>query len=158
QLGMWLYDAMSLFRTTRHRMLSARQVVGLEPSIAREGLRGGALYYDAQMDDARLCLANVVSAVEHGAIAVNYAEVVGFIREGRSLTGAQLRDTLTGRRFDVRATRIVNTTGAWLDSVCDLDRPGPSKLRTTKGTHIVVPRLTNRHAVTIQSSDSRVIF
>ncbi|MGH2519797.1 MAG: glycerol-3-phosphate dehydrogenase/oxidase, partial [Chloroflexota bacterium] len=158
QLGMWLYDALGLFRNERHRMLSARQVLALEPSLNADGLRGAALYYDAQMDDARLCLANVISAVEHGAAAANYLRVTRLIHEGGRVVGAEVRDQLTGDGFDVRAQHVINTTGPWLDAVSALDQPGPARVRVSKGTHIIVPALTNRHAITIQSSDERVIF
>jgi glycerol-3-phosphate dehydrogenase len=176
QAGMWLYDALSVFRNTRHRMLSASQALALEPALRSDGLAGAALYYDAQMDDARLCLANVISAAAHGAVVANYARVTAFEpplplgegwgessraatqRERRRLTGARVQDMLDGREVLVRAKRTVNTAGPWLDAVRELDQSGPPQLRTTKGTHIVVPRLTERHAITLQSSDERVIF
>jgi glycerol-3-phosphate dehydrogenase len=158
QLGIWLYDALSLFRNRRHRMLSREETLSLEPGLRPDGLLGAALYYDAQMDDARLCLANVISAVEHGAAAANYVRVVRLLREAGRLDGAEVRDELTGDCFAVRAGRIINTTGPWLDAVCALDQPEPQKVRVSKGAHIVVPALTNRYAVTIQSSDNRVVF
>jgi glycerol-3-phosphate dehydrogenase len=158
RLGMWLYDALSLFRNKQHRMLSRQQTLALEPSLRPDGLLGAALYHDAQMDDARICLANVISAVERGAVAANYVRVVRLLREGGRLAGAKVRDERTGDAFEVRAGRVVNTAGPWLDAVRALDRPAPAKVRLSRGTHIIVPALTNRHAVTIQSSDNRVIF
>lgn len=158
QLGMWLYDLLSLFRNQRHHMLSAKAAVELEPGLRSDGLRAAALYYDAQMDDARLCLANVTSAVQHGATVANYVRVVNFHKQAGRLCGAAVRDEQTGAEFEVRAKVIINATGPWLDDVCALDAPQPPKLRLTKGSHIVVPALTSRHAVTIQSSDRRVIF
>lgn len=158
QLGMLLYDALGLFRNERHRMLSAQEAVRLEPSLRTAGLRGAALYYDAQMDDARLCLANVMSAVAHGAVAANYLPVTSLSHEAGRVVGAEVCDELTGECFEVRARRVINTTGPWLDGVCALDQSQPAKVRLSKGTHIVVPALTKSHAITVQSSDERVIF
>ena len=158
QAGMWLYDALSLFRNQRHRMLSAGEALRLEPSLNLEGLRGAALYYDAQMDDARLCLANVISASQHGAVVANYTRVSRLVRQGGRTAGAEVCDALGGDSFEVRAKHVINAAGPWLDDICALDGPEPAKLRVTKGTHIIVPALTQSHAITIQSSDERVVF
>src|SRR5690349_25118323 len=83
ELGMWLYDAMALFRNTRmHRPLSARALEGFEPGLLREGLAGGGLFFDCVTDDARLTLANVMDASAHGAAVVNYAEVTALEAKG----------------------------------------------------------------------------
>ncbi|MBV8084441.1 MAG: glycerol-3-phosphate dehydrogenase/oxidase, partial [Chloroflexi bacterium] len=158
QLGMWLYDALGLFRNERHRMLTAGEAIALEPGLRAEGLQGAALYYDAQMDDARLCLANAISAVEHGAAAANYLRVTQLIHVAGRVVGAEVRDELRRVSFEVRARHVINTTGPWLDGLCALDGAEPRKVRLSKGTHIVVPALTQRHAITMQSSDERVIF
>lgn len=159
RLGTWLYDALALFRNTHnHRILSPEETLRLEPAMRSAGLRGAALYYDAQMDDARLCLANVISAVEHGAVAANYVELTGIDKENGQVAGARLRDCLTGETFAPRTARVLNTAGPWLDAVCSFDRPQPPKLRLTKGTHIFVPPLTRQYAITIPASDGRVIF
>jgi glycerol-3-phosphate dehydrogenase len=43
-------------------------------------------------------------------------------------------DTLTGRRFDLRARTVVNATGVWADQL------DPSvRLRPSRGTHIILP-------------------
>ena len=53
--GMWLYDALALFRNVRtHRMLGKRALLEAEPMLRERGLLGGARFYDAQCDDARL--------------------------------------------------------------------------------------------------------
>src|SRR6185369_5431702 len=46
--GLALYDALSLFRNVgRHRGLSRDGVLEAEPSLATDGLKGGASYWDA---------------------------------------------------------------------------------------------------------------
>src|SRR5215212_6064888 len=62
--GLLLYDALSLFRNVgRHRRLGARDVLAREPLLRQSGLRGGARYFDAATDDARLTLAAALSAI-----------------------------------------------------------------------------------------------
>src|SRR3569833_2230418 len=62
--GLLLYDALALFRNVeRHKRLSRSAVLAREPMLSSDGLRGGAAYYDASTDDARLTLANSIAAV-----------------------------------------------------------------------------------------------
>lgn len=173
QAGMWLYDALSLFRNIRrHRMLSREEVKREEPRLRTSGLSGAALYYDASVDDARLTLANVRGAHEAGAAVVSHAEVVGFLREnvggrsvdpgGMEMAGVRLRDRLTGEETDVRARVVINATGPWSDELRRLADPqAKPRLRPTKGVHILVERerLGNRNGITFQSPiDGRVMF
>ena len=163
--GMWLYDALSLFRNIRgHRTLSPDDVRREEPGLRQEGLVGAALYYDASVDDARLTLANARGAHEAGAAVVSYAAVEGFLSEGGALLGARVRDCLGsgGETVEVRAKVVLNATGPWSDAVRRLANPSASpRLRPTKGAHIMLrrERVGNRHAITVQSPiDQRVMF
>jgi len=54
--------------------------MALEPGLDSTGLRGGALYYDAQCDDARLTIAIARSAADYGAIVRNYTAVTALTR------------------------------------------------------------------------------
>src|SRR5690348_1223155 len=63
--GLTLYDALALFRNVgRHKRLSRAAVLEREPMLSDSGLRGGAAYYDASTNDARLTLANAIAASE----------------------------------------------------------------------------------------------
>jgi glycerol-3-phosphate dehydrogenase len=161
RIGMILYDLMALFQNFHpHRMLSAKEVLQQEPGLSPAGLRGGALFYDAQMDDARLCLEVLLSAQSSGAAIFNYMPVEGFLcRDGR-ITGVWVRDVLTGERHEVLGTQVINATGPWLDRVASMADPtAPSRLRTTRGIHLLVPRITQHHAVVVTSHpDERVFF
>ena len=165
QAGMWLYDALSLFRNiARHRMLGRDAARAEEPRLRADGLVGAAVYYDASVDDARLTLANARGAHEAGAAVVPYAEVTGFLRDGDGLAGARVRDRLgTGdEEVEVRARVVLNATGPWSDAVRRLADPAAApRLRPTKGVHVLVrrDRIGNRHAVTFRSPvDGRVMF
>ncbi|MEO7457657.1 MAG: glycerol-3-phosphate dehydrogenase/oxidase [Gemmatimonadaceae bacterium] len=161
--GLTLYDALSLFRNVgRHRWLGVSGILRHEPRVRTEGLRGGALYFDASTDDARLTLANVMAAVDAGAIAVNHAGVVELLREGGRVSGARIRDGETGALTDVRARVVVNATGPWSDQLETMARSGAaSGVRGSKGVHVCVPRMRvgNGSALTlIAPQDGRVMF
>ena len=112
--GMWLYDLLALFRNVKaHRMLGKRALLEAEPMLRERGLRGGALFYDAQCDDARLTLATARSAIQHGALVANYVAVVGLERTAGRVVGAQVEDRLAGGRGVIRAGVVINATGPW---------------------------------------------
>lgn len=140
--GMTLYDLLAMFRNTHpHSMLSAEEAGAREPALRQDGLKGVALYWDCRMDDARLCLENVLAARELGAETANYLEVTGLIRQAGRVRGARVFDKVSGKDFEVEAEVVVNTTGPWLDRLCSLDGESEEKLRPTRGTHILVPRI-----------------
>ena len=161
--GMMLYDLLSLFRNAgRHRGLTVASTLAAEPALRREGLRGGARYFDAGTDDARLTLVNALDASRLGATVVNHAEVGELRLEGGQVAGAMVTDCLTGRSFEVRARAVVSAVGPWTDELRRLESPGSAaSLRGTKGVHIAVPRarIGNRAALTLLSPiDGRVMF
>jgi glycerol-3-phosphate dehydrogenase len=161
--GLWLYDLLASFRNVaRHRSLSAAQVLEAEPKLRREGLRGGATYFDAATNDARLTIANVVDAVSAGAAALNHAGVETLTFDHGRAIGASVRDRFTRDSFEVRARAIVNAAGPWTDTISRLEDPSSAPaVLGTKGVHIAVPaeRVGNRAAVTMLApADQRVMF
>jgi glycerol-3-phosphate dehydrogenase len=161
--AVWLYDLLALFRNVHgHRLLSRRGVLREEPLLRDRDLKGGAVYWDAQCDDARLVLATIRSAHRHGAIAASYLRVAAIEKAGGRVRGAVIEDAFGGRRITVRAHVVVNATGPWTDELRRLDDPDAAPLlRPTKGAHIAVrrQRLGNAGAVTLTSPmDGRVMF
>jgi glycerol-3-phosphate dehydrogenase len=140
--GLALYDALGGSRSLpRHRHLSRRGARALAPALKGSALVGGVRYYDAQCDDARHTLTLVRTAASYGAVVRSSTEVVGFVREGGRIVGAELRDTESGEHAQVRAGVVVNATGVWTDDVQRLaDSRGEFKVRASKGIHLVVPR------------------
>lgn len=160
--GMWLYDLLSLSRNIRpHRMLGRKETLRLEPDILPDGLTGAALFYDGQMDDARLCLANVLEARESGAAVRNYTAVTGLVKDGSGrIAGVRVRDRIGGEEETVMGSVVVNAAGPWVDEVGRMESPeAHPKLRKTRGSHLIIPSLTRGHALVIRSAkDNRVLF
>lgn len=163
ELGLTLYDVLAARgNVPRHRALSKRRVLGQEPKLRDRGLTGGALYWDAQCDDARLTLATVRAAAALGAAVMNYACVTALdIRDGK-VAGATVEDQLTGAQATVSARITVNAAGPWSDAIRRLEDPRARPLlRPTRGAHVMVPRarLGHTHAITFLSPiDGRVMF
>jgi glycerol-3-phosphate dehydrogenase len=141
-LGLWLYDALALFRVPRlHRKLEAARTLARQPGMRPDGLEGSVTYFDAATDDARLTLENVLDAEALGAVTLNHAPVTALLREQGRYVGARVRDELGGASVEIRAHLVVNTTGPWTDRLLALDDPPAAPLlRPTKGAHLVFTR------------------
>ncbi|EDZ94943.1 MAG: glycerol-3-phosphate dehydrogenase [Limnospira sp. PMC 1291.21] len=149
--GMLLYDVFSYDKSLpTHRMLPNTQFQQLFRSLDKENLKGGAQYYDAQVEYAeRLCLENIIAAKQAGATILNYVEVTGLDREGKRINKLNCRDVFSGETFTVKGSPkavVINTSGPWVDRVCKLGRQKDEaapigttrKIGGTKGSHIIV--------------------
>ena len=148
--GLVIYDAMEGTKrpVPYHRHLTTRGALRRAPSLKADRLAGAMVYYDAQVDDARLAMTVVRTAAAHGAIAVTRASAVSLLRSpydrdarGVRVIGAQVRDEETGRVFDVHATRVVVCAGVWSDLVHEASGVQAGyRVRMSKGVHLVMPR------------------
>ena len=135
----------------RGHIISREECLELMPGIAEEGLTGAALWYDAQMyNSERLTLSFVLSAAHRGAAVANYAEVVGFLRQGNRVVGVEARDTLTGGVFPVRARMVVNAAGPWVDQVLGMAAgASPLGVRLAKAINVATRPIFEKYAVGI---------
>ncbi|HVD06489.1 MAG TPA: glycerol-3-phosphate dehydrogenase [Gemmatimonadaceae bacterium] len=161
--GLFLYDLLALFRNVApHRRLDPDEVLAREPRLRAEDLTGGASYFDAATDDARLTLATALGAHEAGATVANHAGVRRLLVTRGRTGGAIVADSIGGSEVSVRARIVVNAAGPWSDEIRRLDEPtARATLRGTKGVHVTVPRdrIGNHNALTLLSPvDGRVMF
>ena len=80
-------------------------------------LKGGVVYFDGQMDDARVNVALATTAARAGAVVANHASVTSLHMDAMTgrVEGATVRDELTGRQVQVHAKVVVNATGVFCD-------------------------------------------
>jgi glycerol-3-phosphate dehydrogenase len=161
--GLLLYDVLALYKNVgKHKRLSASDVTDREPKLLATGLLGGATYWDAATDDARLTLVNALDAERAGAALLNHASVTDLMRSGDRVNGVVVRDRVSGMTIKVRARTVVNATGPWSDEMRSWEDPAAATgVRGTKGVHLLVPRSRtgNTGAVTLlHPADQRVMF
>src|SRR5256712_1512003 len=112
-LGLKLYQLLAgKYGFGKSRLLSREETLEHLPTLKTEGLRGGAIYYDGQFDDARLLIHLVFTAFEQCASLLNYAEVTGLTKDAQEFVdGVVARDAETGEEFRARAKVVINATG-----------------------------------------------
>jgi glycerol-3-phosphate dehydrogenase len=162
-VGLKLYDRLAgKMGLGPSRFLSREETRDRIPTLEPQGLRGGVIYQDAQFDDARLAVTLARTAVERGGVAVNYARVVGLLKEGGLVRGARVRDEETGEEHEVRARVVINATGVFSDGLRRLDDPGAAPiLAASQGVHLVLDRRfqPGEDAILVpHTDDGRVLF
>ena len=99
--------------------LSPREALSMEPRL-NHALIGAVQVPDGAIDPFALVMENARDAESRGARFLLHTEVVGLIRDGIRITGARLRDQLTGKPYAVAAAWIINATGAWANRLLAL--------------------------------------
>lgn len=163
-LGLTFYDILSGKMSLGHSFpMSKSEVIRHIPQIEQKNLKGGVVYYDAQFDDSRLAINLMQTAIEHGAIVVNYARVTGLIKnKEKMITGVLVEDKIDGGAFELKGKCIINATGIFVDEIIKMDNPDEKPMvRPSQGVHVVVDRsfLGSDNAIMIpKTSDGRVMF
>jgi glycerol-3-phosphate dehydrogenase len=158
---MQLYDALSLDKSLPKRQhLDRAATLATEPSLEPDGLAGAWRFYDAQVSLVeRLVIENLVDAAGRGAVVLNHARLIDFLRDGDRVLGARVRDAIAERNVEIRARFTVVATGPWLDrTIAPLRRRADPLLRLTKGAHIVTRRAVGHAHVLFAKSDGRLFF
>jgi glycerol-3-phosphate dehydrogenase len=183
--GRFLYPLMDAFfaaydqyqplkRGKTHARLTADELRALEPGLAGD-LTGGFSMDEWGIDGARLCVANAVDAMEHGArisvgTTVERIEPLGRMGSGHDGGDPQApgpagysvlyRDRVTGGSDRIRASVVVNATGAWAPITASLAglEPAHARVRPGKGVHVVYDRCLTNYAIFANTIDGRQIF
>ncbi|GAA3053409.1 glycerol-3-phosphate dehydrogenase/oxidase [Streptomyces roseofulvus] len=139
--GVFAYSALSAFGDGVGHLLSPAKAAQDVPELRTDNLKAVAVYGDDQMNDARMALMTVRAAVDAGAVVLNHAEVTGLRFTKGRVTGAELRDRMSGEEFGVTARLVLNATGPWVDHLRRMEDPNAApSIRLSKGAHLVLKR------------------
>jgi glycerol-3-phosphate dehydrogenase len=161
RIGMLLYDALSYDRSLDgHAMLSIEEALAAEPKLLRDGLQGAAAYSDAQIAlPERLCMENIVDAMQAGAAACNHAKVVAAVVSDGRIRGVRVQDLIAQREVEVSARVVVNAAGPWFDKAAGvLQSESRPRVRTTRGIHLACPNPPANALALPSAVDGRLIF
>ncbi|MFH1154096.1 MAG: glycerol-3-phosphate dehydrogenase/oxidase [Pseudomonadota bacterium] len=163
-IGMKVYDMMAgRLGLGPSEKISREAVLKAIPNLDENHLNGGVIYYDGQFDDARLAVNLAQTAVENGAVVLNYMTVIRILKDSQNLVcGLEAVDKESGKVHTIRSRVVVNATGVFADAILHMDDPGAKPiLRPSQGIHVVLDAsfLQGDSAIMIpKTSDGRVLF
>jgi glycerol-3-phosphate dehydrogenase len=161
-VGIYVYDWLAGVKMTeRRKMLGKVETLKREPLLKEEILSGSAVYTEYRTDDARLVIEVMKTAVEKGAVCLNYVAAKSFTYHEGKIESVMVEDALSGQKAELKSKKIVNAAGPWVDKLRKKDDSLKGKrLHHTKGVHLVVAhdKLPVKHAMYFDVGDGRMIF
>lgn len=136
-------------------------------------------YYDGQSNDSRLNTVINRTAIDAGAVSLNYMEVVDLLHAPceqhaqshphERISGVVLHDRLTHEEVKVQGKVVVNATGPFVDAIMTMHEKIRFPERTTPHQNVVVPAkgvhlllrgdfCPNSAGIVTTTSDNRVMF
>ena len=110
----------------------------LEPNLNPD-LKAAVRVPDATMDAMRMPLRFFATAKANGAELRNYMEVLDLVTKDRVVSGAVVRDHVTGKVGEIRADFVVNAAGPWSGKIATMAglnvpiRPSPGVMLALRG-------------------------
>ncbi|MCP3868509.1 MAG: glycerol-3-phosphate dehydrogenase [Gammaproteobacteria bacterium] len=157
--GLFLYDYLG-----GRKLLPASCSLDLTRHPAGEALKSvyttGFEYSDCWVQDSRLVTLCAMDARARGAVVKTRTRCVALQRRQDHWL-ARLKESESGREYQVKARALVNAAGPWVEQVLDLGQSLTSghRVRLVKGSHVVVPRLfDHEYPYLFQHHDGRVLF
>jgi len=142
KMGLTIYDLLAL--RWNHETYDPEDFHMLAPHITQEQLVCGFRFGDAQTDDARLVLRLIKEGAAQGGTAINYIKAEELLWKddpgngGPLVSGAILRDQVTGQKAEVNARVVINASGAWADMLRAKTGAHP-RIRPLRGSHLIFP-------------------
>jgi glycerol-3-phosphate dehydrogenase len=162
RVGLFLYDLLSLFKNSPHRILNYKQTIKEMPGIKTDGLVGAGLYYDGIVDDSKLGLECIYDGLNNEEChALNYKEVTKIIKDDQDQYSVEFEDTLTGETSKANSKFVIMATGPFTDQAMEkLEIPWSPVILPSKGAHLWLENncLPINEAMVLQTKDQRIIF
>jgi glycerol-3-phosphate dehydrogenase len=96
------------------KIVDADTTIDIFPQVVKEGLKGGAIWYDAVMPSSQRVVIDILRwACSYGATALNYVEVYGLLKSRQGVEGVAAIDRESRTSYDYRAPVVVNAAGPW---------------------------------------------
>lgn len=127
------------------RVLEAAETLRLFPGADRQGLRGGALWYDGYLPDPQRLLIEMLRwACSLGAQALPHVEASGLLIDpvgnGR-VAGVRAVDRVTGRSLELASSTVVSCAGPWSRTLAArFDRDLPELFRPVLAFNVLLDR------------------
>lgn len=101
-------------RLPNGKILSKEETQDIFPMVDDEGLKGGAVWYDAGLIEyQRFYIELLKLAAGAGAAALNYVRVKRLLKQDDKTAGVSAVDEVTGSEVEFKAPVVINATGPW---------------------------------------------
>ncbi len=141
--GVGVYDVLGAGRGVPSHLkhLSKKKTLASFRGGKIGGIKGGIMFYEGQLDDARHTMMISRTAASYDALVATSARVTSFLRDGQRVIGAVVKDLESGREIEVKAKTTVNAAGVWTDDIQQMvGGKGQFKVTASKGVHVIIPR------------------
>lgn len=166
--GIKMYDLVAGSKCIKSSYaISKERALELFPMLKKDKLVGAIVYFDGQHNDARMNLSIALTATRLGSTIANHTRVLSLLKEKdengvERLSGAIVKDEITGREITVKAKCIINATGPFTDSIRKMDNQATKEIcAPSMGVHITLPDYYSPEQMGLldpNTSDGRVIF
>lgn len=163
-VGLKFYDLLAgRLSMGKSFFIGRKKTLARLPLLNAAGLKGGVVYHDGQFDDSRMALALAHSAVENGALVLNYTEVTRLTKDSSGkINGVVAKEAVSGEEFNLKSGLVINATGVFADDIARMDNPAARHtIKPSQGVHIVLDKsfIRSDSAIMIpKTSDGRVLF
>jgi len=143
----------------RGRLVSRKDCLNIIPDIEKQGLTGGALWYDGQAQHTeRLTLEFILAASEKGAIVANYVLAKDLLIEQGTVKGIKAEEVFSKTEFPVLAGMVINASGPWLREVWQPLTQSPKLcLSWVKGINLIIQKsLFQEYGVGLQENKKTI--
>ena len=175
------YDALSGFSCPPSHIMTPSRARRKFPQLSNNEIKYCPIFYEGTHDDSRTNLAVAQTAAIEGACIANYCEAVSLLRgdaaSATRVTGAVVRDVLTGKEFTLRAKSVLLCGGPFTDELRAMEEKEEKNITNkssnsssgtfkravegASGIHIVLPAYfapSSIGLVDMNTSDGRFMF
>src|SRR3989339_1300932 len=116
------------------------EVLKILPGINKDKLTGGAIWYEAVVQNTEKLLMRFLSdAFKHDFTAGNYVEAKDFNIHKNEVKGVRAKDLITFKEFNISSKLVINAVGPWFNLVQkSLNISDKPKITLTKAVNIIV--------------------
>ncbi|HWR94093.1 MAG TPA: glycerol-3-phosphate dehydrogenase/oxidase [Flavobacterium sp.] len=163
-IGLKLYDLLAgSLSLGSSKLISKEETIKRLPTINKNKLKSGVLYYDGQFDDSRLAINLAQTATENNACILNYTKATELLKDNNNkIKGILIEDQETGTKNTISGKVVINATGVFTDTIMKLDNPKNQNIVVaSQGVHLVLDQsfLPGENALMIPNTkDGRVLF
>jgi glycerol-3-phosphate dehydrogenase len=98
------------------REVPVKRALEMEPYL-NPNLLAAVQVPDGVFEPFRLCLSFLATARQHGTAVRTYTEVTDLVCSGKSVTGVEILDRVSGKTERLGADVVVNATGPWAGEI-----------------------------------------